>query len=181
LGIEPYVRFCGWLKDISIVYSDLDILALTSMNEGTPVSIIEAMASSVPVIATEAGGVVDLIGVGNTPRRSNLSNGFKICERGILCRKNDAAGFSNGLRYLMDIDPNKKEKMLSQACAFVKQKYSHSRLYKNIEEIYLDLTKDNHLIDTGRFQGLQPFQKSRASCLCCVLLMWVVPKNKYFF
>ncbi len=144
LGIESYVRFCGWLKDVSIVYSDLDILALTSLNEGTPVSIIEAMASSVPVIATEAGGVVDLIGVGNTPRKSNLSNGFKICERGILCRKNDAAGFSNGLRYLMDIDPNKKEKMLSQACAFVKQKYSQNRLYKDIEEIYLDLTKDIH-------------------------------------
>jgi glycosyltransferase involved in cell wall biosynthesis len=144
LGIERYVRFCGWVKDVSDVYSDLDILALTSLNEGTPVSIIEAMASSVPVIATDAGGVVDLIGVGNALRPPDQSNGFEVCERGILCRKNDTAGFSKGLRYLIDIDPNEKEKMLARACEFVKQKYSQQRLYKDMEELYHDLAEEIH-------------------------------------
>ncbi|MBW1698259.1 MAG: glycosyltransferase [Deltaproteobacteria bacterium] len=136
LRIEPWVLFYGWVKDVSYVYSDLDILALTSLNEGTPVSIIEAMASSVPVIATDAGGVVDLIGTGNAP---SSSNGFRVCDRGILCRKDDPVGFAEGLKYLISIDDREKNRMLSKACRFVKRKYSHQRLLKNIEELYLEL------------------------------------------
>ncbi|MCK4485431.1 MAG: glycosyltransferase family 4 protein [Desulfobacterales bacterium] len=60
-GLSRYVKFCGWKRDLPKVYADLDILALTSINEGTPVSIIEAMACSVPVISTHAGGVRELI------------------------------------------------------------------------------------------------------------------------
>jgi len=56
-GLSDDVLFCGWERDLPTVYADLDILALTSVNEGTPVSMIEAMASSVPVISTDAGGV----------------------------------------------------------------------------------------------------------------------------
>ena len=44
-GISNEVLFCGWKRDLPHIYADLDILALTSVNEGTPVSIIEAMAS----------------------------------------------------------------------------------------------------------------------------------------
>ena len=141
LGIEKSIHFYGWANDISTVYSDLDILALTSLNEGTPVSIIEAMASQVPVISTDAGGVVDLIGIGND---LPASNGFKVCERGILCRKNDVIGFSEGLKYLVSIDEGEKRKMLSRAWTFVKQKYSQERLLKDIEGLYLELVKDNY-------------------------------------
>ncbi len=62
VGIDSHVRFLGWMRNLPMVYADVDILALTSLNEGTPFSIIEAMASSVPVIATEVGGVPDLLG-----------------------------------------------------------------------------------------------------------------------
>ncbi|MBT3367815.1 MAG: glycosyltransferase, partial [Nitrospina sp.] len=44
MGLKNHVIFCGWRRDLPEVYADLDILALTSKNEGTPVSIIEAMA-----------------------------------------------------------------------------------------------------------------------------------------
>ncbi|NVM27039.1 MAG: glycosyltransferase, partial [Desulfobacterales bacterium] len=87
LGLTTHVRFCGWIRNVPAVYADLDILTLTSTNEGTPVSIIEAMASSVPVIATDAGGVLDLLG---PPDGLPSSDGFVVCERGVLCRKNDA-------------------------------------------------------------------------------------------
>ena len=60
-GLYSYVKFCGWERDLPKVYADLDVLCLTSINEGTPVSIIEAMASSVPVVSTDAGGVRELI------------------------------------------------------------------------------------------------------------------------
>ena len=55
-GLSELVIFCGWIKNLAMVYAGLDALVLTSINEGTPVSIIEAMASSVPVISTDAGG-----------------------------------------------------------------------------------------------------------------------------
>ena len=134
LELDEYVTFCGWIKDVSLVYSDLDILALTSLNEGTPVSIIEAMASSVPVIATDAGGVVDLLG---TPLER--SNGFRICERGILCQKDDPIGFSHGLSYLINLNSTEEEILLSRACEFVKSKYRQERLIKDIEDLYSNL------------------------------------------
>ena len=64
-----------------MIYADLDILALTSLNEGTPVSIIEAMAASVPVITTGVGGIKDLLG---RIEADQPDAAFKICERGIL-------------------------------------------------------------------------------------------------
>jgi len=60
LQIEDFVTFTGFLKDLPEVYSDLDLMMLTSNNEGSPVSIIEAMTAGVPVVASQVGGVPDL-------------------------------------------------------------------------------------------------------------------------
>jgi GT2 family glycosyltransferase/glycosyltransferase involved in cell wall biosynthesis len=136
LGLDDHVVFCGWMRNVPMVYADLDILALTSSNEGTPVSIIEAMASSVPVIATDAGGVIDLLG---TPDGLHKSDGFEVCERGILCRKNDAQGFTNGLKYLIDADIQEKQKRLMHARSFVRQNFSEKRLLDDIESLYIKL------------------------------------------
>ncbi len=57
LGIGDRVHFTGWLDDVATAMSDLDVVALTSRNEGTPVSLIEAAACARPVVATEVGGV----------------------------------------------------------------------------------------------------------------------------
>lgn len=61
LKMRGRVRFLGWQDDLVSLYASLDVLALSSMNEGTPVAIIEAMAASVPVVATAVGGVPDLV------------------------------------------------------------------------------------------------------------------------
>ena len=119
-----------------LVYADLDILALTSTNEGTPVSIIEAMASSVPVISTDAGGVLDLLG---PPDGLPSSDGFVVCQRGILCRKNDALGFAKGLKYLMELDNREKQNRLIRARSFVSRRFSEERLLNDIESLYLEL------------------------------------------
>lgn len=139
LGLADLVIFCGWIKDVHLVYADLDVLALTSLNEGTPVSIIEAMASSVSVIATDAGGVKDLLGSSDS---MSTSDGFTVCERGILCRKDDVSGFVKGLQYLVDIDERRKQRLLTQARSFVKERFSEERLIRDIESLYLDLMAD---------------------------------------
>ena len=59
--LDRHVRFLGWRRDLPQVYEALDVAVLSSRNEGTPVSLIEAMAAGRPVIATDVGGVRDVV------------------------------------------------------------------------------------------------------------------------
>lgn len=120
LGIEQNVIFTGWRKDLAPVYSDLDIVALTSLNEGTPVSLIEAMASAKPVIATDVGGVRDIVIDG---------------ENGFLVKSNDVGGFSDKLIDLLS-DKAKRDRFGMCGRESVKMKYSKERLVKDIESLY---------------------------------------------
>ena len=61
IGIGDRVIFTVWRRDLDRIYADLDVLVNTSINEGTPYAIIEAMAARVPVVATSVGGVPDII------------------------------------------------------------------------------------------------------------------------
>ena len=65
LGLTSVVHFYGWLRDMRVVYGDLDVVVNASRNEGTPVAIIEALAASRPVVATSVGGTPDLLGNGS--------------------------------------------------------------------------------------------------------------------
>ena len=55
------VRFLGWVQDLPALYGAIDVVALTSRSEGTPVALIEAAASGTPVVATGVGGVPDVV------------------------------------------------------------------------------------------------------------------------
>ena len=141
-GLSKHTRFCGWRRDLPEIYADVDILALTSLNEGTPVSIIEAMASSTPVIATDAGGVFALLG----PQDGRPTyHGFTVCKRGVLCRKEDAIGFAKGLKYLVELDKVRREALVREARIFVEQAFSERRLLKDMESLYLDLIEKNRM------------------------------------
>lgn len=65
-GILGQVRFLGWRRNLHYVYPDLDVVVLPSLNEGTPVAVIEAMAAGRPVVATRVGGVPDVVRDGET-------------------------------------------------------------------------------------------------------------------
>jgi len=135
-GLAGHVNFCGWIKEVPQVYADLDILALTSLNEGTPFSIIESMAASVPVIATDVGGVSDLLG-----KSVDFLHhaGFSVCRQGILCPKNDAQSFAQGLAYLVSEDPVQQDMRVSRAREFAQAHFNHRRLFSDMESLYLDL------------------------------------------
>ncbi len=60
-GIAARVRFAGWLADLPRVYATIDICALSSLSEGTPVTLIEAMAAGKAVASTAVGGVPDVV------------------------------------------------------------------------------------------------------------------------
>lgn len=136
--LSDHVLFLGWERDLPRVYADLDILALTSINEGTPVSIVEAMASSVPVISTDAGGVKDLLG---PPRPGANYDGFEVCKRGLLCPQRNAKALAKGIKVLLTNPPIRKE-VSNAARLFVGIAYTKDRLFREIGSIYLDLLKE---------------------------------------
>ncbi|WP_319409905.1 glycosyltransferase [uncultured Desulfosarcina sp.] len=134
IGLTNYVIFCGWESDMPMVYADIDILALTSLNEGTPVSIVEAMAASVPVISTDVGGIKDLLGEEIPNRIEN--QGFKICERGVLCPKDDPESFTDALYDMLTSEAWKDEGRLDRARDYVLIHYSMERLLSDVESLY---------------------------------------------
>jgi glycosyltransferase involved in cell wall biosynthesis len=134
LGIEKDVIFAGGRKDPEYFYPALDICALTSRNEGTPLTLIEAMANARPVIATSVGGVVDLLG-----EVVEDAGDYKICERGISVRPDDADGFAAGLLRLIE-DTSVRERVSQQGFEFVDCNYRKERLLEDIKDLYGELT-----------------------------------------
>lgn len=66
LGLAGRIHFLGWRLDLERIYADLDLAALSSYNEGTPVCLLEAMAAGLPVVSTDVGGVADIVEHGKT-------------------------------------------------------------------------------------------------------------------
>lgn len=130
LALNDLVIFAGNRTDTAAVYAGTDIVALTSLNEGTPLSLIEAMAANRPVISTAVGGVVDLLGNPIEER-----DGFTLCERGISIPSGDADSFYLGLTYLA-ANEDVRAKMALQGREFVYKIYSKDRLVSDIKELY---------------------------------------------
>jgi glycosyltransferase involved in cell wall biosynthesis len=152
LGVTADVLFTGTRRDLEIVYPALDIVALTSRNEGTPLTLIEAMANARPVISTAVGGVVDLLGEplvssGSGPgsQRGQPAWGggserasFQVCQRGISVSPDDAQGFAAGLARLVD-DGALRRETGARGLQFVTRQYSKERLFRDIESLYTEL------------------------------------------
>ena len=138
LDLGKYVFFTGWIKDMIPLYADLDVLALTSDNEGTPVTVIEAMAAGVPVIATDVGGVRELIGDFRLPiEKSNYFN-FEVCERGVLVKPGDVEGFADGLQYLLE-QPDLCKQMGERGRGYALKHHGKERLIADMDRLYRSL------------------------------------------
>lgn len=133
LGLKDKVLFLGNRNDTDIFYAGLDIVALTSLNEGTPLSLIEAMANGKSVISTAVGGVTDLLGAVETQE-----SGFKVCERGVRIDESSAENFYKGLMFLAS-NPTLRGKYAERGKSFTDLRYSKERLIKDITELYLNL------------------------------------------
>lgn len=132
LGLSETVKFLGNRTDADIFYAGLDIVALTSLNEGTPLSLIEAMANGKAIISTSVGGVIDLLGEIEAEK-----DGFKVCERGVRVESNDAEGFFKGLIYLTGITESG-----AKGKTFVQGNYAKERLFDDLKRLYKKLQND---------------------------------------
>jgi glycosyltransferase involved in cell wall biosynthesis len=135
LKIKDSVIFLGNRADADVFYAGLDIVALTSLNEGTPLSLIEAMANEKPVIATNVGGVADLLG-----DAKKQTENFTVCERGISVRSQDAHGFAAGLKHLA-ADRRLRLAFGESGKKFVLERYDKKRLADDIKKLYLGLAR----------------------------------------
>jgi glycosyltransferase involved in cell wall biosynthesis len=130
------VIFAG-TREAGEIYASLDVVALTSKNEGTPLALIEAMASGKPVISTAVGGVVDLLG---DMEERVVENGavFEVRERGITAASDDHAGFAAGLARLLRDEPLRR-RFAERGRAYVERTHSKERLVTDILRLYRDL------------------------------------------
>ena len=140
LGLENDVSFPGARNDPENFYPALDIVALTSLNEGTPLTLIEAMANARPVIATAVGGVVDLLGPPVPPaeKRDDEGAGYQLCERGVSVASGDANGLARGFARLIE-DPGLRDDLGRSGLEFVTRNYGKERLLTDMAELYRDL------------------------------------------
>ncbi|MFA5317735.1 MAG: glycosyltransferase family 4 protein [Dehalococcoidales bacterium] len=120
LGICGRVVFAGWKKEMADVYADLDIVTLTSLNEGTPVALIEALASGRPVVSTDVGGVRDVVDDG---------------VNGYLVPSGDSSAFAERLFELCG-DPGKRVAFGASGRVKVVGAYSKERLVRDIRSLY---------------------------------------------
>jgi glycosyltransferase involved in cell wall biosynthesis len=122
LGLESKVIFTGGRRDPEYFYPALDIVALTSLNEGTPLTLIEAMANARPVVATAVGGVVDLL----------------ADDRGLSVPSGDEEAFAAALKRLA-ADRQLQRELGARGLNFVERVYRKERLVEDIKRLYGDL------------------------------------------
>jgi glycosyltransferase involved in cell wall biosynthesis len=129
---DSNIHFAGWQKDMAAAYAAMDVVALTSLNEGSPFSLIEGMASGLPAVSTPAGGVPDLFV--HPKREGNL----RIAENGILVDRRNPGLFASALEKLAD-NAALRTDMGKAARRFAGSRFTRERLLSDMEELYLDL------------------------------------------
>jgi len=139
LGLCDDVEFAGLRDDPENFYPALDVVALTSLNEGTPLTLIEAMANSRAVVATSVGGVVDLLG-GVEESELRRPHRWQVCERGVQVRPGDAEAFAEALAHVAG-DPTLRESLGERGREFVERNYSVERLVGDVLRLYEDLLR----------------------------------------
>ncbi len=148
LGIGEHVLFLGSRCDPENFYPALDVVALTSLNEGTPLSIIEGMANARPVIATVVGGVADLLG-----QKISAIDDRRVAvhERGLGVASGDAEAMAQGLDYLIR-NNELRDELGRRGREFVIKNYAKERLLADMSAVYEELLHGQ----PARISGLKP-------------------------
>lgn len=122
-GLAKSVLFLGYQEDVGRWYAACDAVVLTSANEGTPVTLIEALAAGRPVVATNVGGVADVVEDGVS---------------GLLVRPRDTHAIAERLA-LLAADPARRAMMGADGRRRVLERYAVSRLVDDVDALYRSL------------------------------------------
>ena len=124
---SAYIIFTSWQTQIDHVLDGLDIVALTSHNEGTPLSLIEAQAAGKPLVSTNVGGVLDVV----NPQLKNF-----------ITPPGDEGKFANALLQLVENEHMRKS-IGERGREFALSKFSYQRLVKDMNEYYYRLLEES--------------------------------------
>lgn len=119
------IMMTSWILDIATFIQGMDIVCLTSKNEGTPVSLIEAQAAGVPVISTDVGGVRDAMEDGKS---------------GFVVKRENIETYIKNLRLLIE-DDKLREKISIFGQKNATEKFGYQRLVLEMEDYYKELLK----------------------------------------
>jgi len=122
LGIGASVTFLGYRRELRPVFAAADIAVLSSDNEGTPVSLIEAAAAGLPAVSTDVGGVGEVVGP----------------ETGILAPPGDPAALATAIS-AMAADPERRQAAGAAARKRSVERYGVQRLLADIDALYAGL------------------------------------------
>jgi len=123
LGIERDVLFLGYRRELRPLFAAADLAVLSSDNEGTPVSLIEAGAAGLPAVATDVGGVGEVVGE----------------QTGILVPRGDPVALTRALRQMAG-DPERRRTYGRAAQRRVSERYGAARLIDDVDALYQELT-----------------------------------------
>ncbi|MEE8147101.1 MAG: glycosyltransferase [Longimicrobiales bacterium] len=123
-GLDDVVHWLGWRKDLPHVFPAFDVTALTSFDEGTPVSLIESLASGTPVVSVAVGGVPEILEGG---------------ELGRLVESASDENFADALESVLASPPTRED--ADRAKRLVLERFSIQRLADDIERLYADALK----------------------------------------
>lgn len=119
-NLQRNVILTGWRKDINRILSAIDVLALTSLWEGLPIAVLEAIASSIPVIATNTGGIEEVIIDGKT---------------GFLVSPQDTRGMSEKITLLLK-DAGLRGQVARNAKNNLNGDFTLANMVKNYQDVY---------------------------------------------
>ena len=123
LGISSQIIFLGHVSNRQSLYHALDILLITSDFEGTPMTLLEAMASGIPVVASGVDGIAE------------------VCSDGVnslLAHPGDSAAFEKSLLRLIQ-DETLRGDLASAGRQTILERYGIQRITERIERVYCDL------------------------------------------
>ena len=124
LGIRSHVHFTGFRRDLPEIYADVDVVVLSSLNEGSPLTLIEALAAGKPVVASQVGGVGDLV--------QHEQSGFLVPPK-------DSKLLAEGIMRMLTLSQDERAQMGMNGRNSVYPKYHISTLVKNVETLYKEL------------------------------------------
>ncbi len=140
LNLSGRVRFLGWSSDLVLIYATIDICALSSLNEGTPVAMIEAMAAGKAVVATKVGGVGDVIEDGRT---------------GVLVPPGDAEALADAL-VMLARDRAMRHRLGQAAKDSVAVRFAHERLVDDVDRLYTSALAEKRGLATLKILETKP-------------------------